>query len=116
MSAPKKVLVAGGGGFIGSHLAKRLKSEGNWVRVADWQENQYFKKDEFCNEFALLDLRTLENCLKACDGVEEVYNLAADMGGMGFIQVYTLHTVLLIARILFILPSLIILQSCTTTL
>jgi len=85
MSA-KKVLVAGGGGFIGSHLAKRLKSEGHFVRVADWQENQYFKQEEFCNEFQLLDLRDFNNCLKASQDIEEIYCLAADMGGMGFIQ------------------------------
>jgi GDP-D-mannose 3',5'-epimerase len=82
----KKILIAGGAGFIGSHLAKRLKSEGHWVRVADWQENHYFKQEEFCNEFMLIDLRSLENCLKACEGMEDVFNLAADMGGMGFIQ------------------------------
>jgi len=86
MSGHKKVLVAGGAGFIGSHLAKRLKSEGHWVRVADWQENLYFKQDEFCNEFQLLDLRDFNNCLKAAQDIEEIYCLAADMGGMGFIQ------------------------------
>lgn len=81
-----KILVAGGGGFIGSHLAKRLKNEGHWVRVADWKENEYFKHEEFCNEFQLLDLRDLNNCLTATKDIEWVFNLAADMGGMGFIQ------------------------------
>jgi len=89
----KVILVAGGAGFIGSHLAKRLKKEGNHVIVADWQTNQYFKQEEYCDEFHLLDLRSLENCLKATKGVEEVYNLAADMGGMGFIQ--SNHSVIL---------------------
>jgi len=56
------------------------------VIVADWAENIYFKQEEFCHEFLLLDLRSLENCLKATHGIDEVYNLAADMGGMGFIQ------------------------------
>jgi GDP-D-mannose 3',5'-epimerase len=79
----KRVLVAGGGGFIGSHLAKRLKEEGNFVICADWQENHYFKQEEFCNEFHKIDLRWFENCMKVTTGVEEVYNLAADMGGMG---------------------------------
>lgn len=60
-----KILVAGGGGFIGSHLAKRLLGEGHHVVVADWKRNDYFKESEFCSEFLLLDLRTLENCLKA---------------------------------------------------
>jgi GDP-D-mannose 3',5'-epimerase len=81
-----KILVAGGGGFIGSHLARRLKNEGHWVRVADWKENEYFKHEEFCNEFQLLDLRDLNNCLTATKDIEWVFNLAADMGGMGFIQ------------------------------
>jgi len=79
-------LVAGGGGFIGSHLAKRLKNEGNFVVVADWKENEYFEQKDFCDKFLVLDLRSLENCLKATTDIEEVYNLAADMGGMGFIQ------------------------------
>jgi len=86
MSGKKRVLIAGGGGFIGSHLAKRLKNEGNYVIVADWQRNEYFKEEDYCDEFHLLDLRWLETCLKATTNVEDVYNLAADMGGMGFIQ------------------------------
>jgi nucleoside-diphosphate-sugar epimerase len=78
----KRVLVTGGGGFIGSHLARRLKSEGHWVRIADWKQCEYFKPEEICHEFVELDLRDLENCSKACDGVEWVFNLAADMGDM----------------------------------
>mmetsp|Transcript_11544 Transcript_11544/g.24921 ORF Transcript_11544/g.24921 Transcript_11544/m.24921 type:complete len:352 (+) Transcript_11544:81-1136(+) len=82
-----RVLVTGAGGFIGSHLAKRLKEDGKYFVVgADWKENEYFKQDEFCNEFMLVDLRDMENCKKAVAGCEHVYNLAADMGGMGFIQ------------------------------
>jgi len=86
MSDKKRVCIAGGGGFIGSHLAKRLKDEGHYVIASDWQRNEYFKQEEFCDEFHLLDLRSLDNCLRVTRGVEEVYNLAADMGGMGFIQ------------------------------
>jgi len=82
----RKALVAGGGGFIGSHLARRLKNDGAHVVVADWKKNEFMKDDEFCHEFKLLDLRNLENCMKAAEGCTEVYNLAADMGGMGFIQ------------------------------
>ena len=44
-------------GFIGSHLAKRLKSEGHFVRGVDWKENEFMENDDFCNEFLLLDLR-----------------------------------------------------------
>ncbi len=84
--AKRRILVAGGGGFIGSHLAKRLLEEGNHVVAADWVRNEYFKEEEFCSEFLLLDLRNLDNCLKATEGIEWVFMLAADMGGMGFIQ------------------------------
>ena len=80
-------------GFIGSHLAKRLKEEGNHVIAADWARNQYFKEKEFCDEFHLVDLRSLDNCLKVTKNVEWVFMLAADMGGMGFIQ--SNHSVIL---------------------
>lgn len=91
--AKKRVLVTGAGGFIGSHLAKRLKEDGNYVVAADWKENEYFKEEEFCDEFMLLDLRDKENCFKAAKDCEDIYNLAADMGGMGFIQ--SNHSVIL---------------------
>ena len=81
-----KILVAGGGGFIGSHVAKRLKAEGHYLLVADIQRNIYIPEAEFCDEFHLHDLRDLNNCLRSCEGCEWVFNLAADMGGMGFIQ------------------------------
>eukprot|EP00656_Telonema_subtile_P030995 TRINITY_DN3395_c0_g1_i1.p1 TRINITY_DN3395_c0_g1~~TRINITY_DN3395_c0_g1_i1.p1 ORF type:complete len:358 (-),score=117.23 TRINITY_DN3395_c0_g1_i1:249-1322(-) len=79
-------LVTGAGGFIGSHLAKRLKADGHFVRGVDWKQNEFMENDEFCNEFLLLDLRDIENCVKSCEGMVWVFNLAADMGGMGFIQ------------------------------
>ena len=81
-----KILVTGAGGFIGSHLSKRLKEEGMIVRAVDWKENEYMPEEMFCNEFINLDLRFPENCKKACEGMEWCFNLAADMGGMGFIQ------------------------------
>jgi len=81
-----KVCVAGGGGFIGSWIAKRLKAEGHEIVCADWKKCQYFKESEFCDEFMLMDLRVLENCKKAVAGCDWVFNMAADMGGMGFIQ------------------------------
>lgn len=74
-------------------MAKKLKSQGFHVVGADWKENEYFKQEEFCDEFMLVDLRDKDNCLKACEGCDDVYNLAADMGGMGFIQ--SNHSVIL---------------------
>jgi len=81
-----KVCVTGAGGFIGAHLARRLKQMGKYVVAVDWKKQEFFEEHEFCDEFLLLDLRTLSACLKATKGCHEVYNLAADMGGMGFIQ------------------------------
>lgn len=81
-----KVCVTGAGGFIGAHLARRLKSMGKHVIAVDWKKQEFFENEEFCDEFLLLDLRTLSNCITATKDCKEVYNLAADMGGMGFIQ------------------------------
>jgi GDP-D-mannose 3',5'-epimerase len=88
-----KICVGGGGGFIGSHLARRLHLEGHHVVVADWAKNEYFKQEDFCSEFHLVDLRSLENCKKATAGCDWAFSLAADMGGMGFIQ--SNHSVIL---------------------
>jgi len=90
--------VGGGGGFIGSHLAKRLLEEGHYVVCADWSRNEYFKESDFCSEFQLVDLRDLQLCLKATEGCDVVFNLAADMGGMGFIQ--SNHSVILYNNIM----------------
>lgn len=93
-----RILVAGGGGFIGSHLAKRLKGEGHWVRIADTKRNEYFQESDICHEFLQADLRNMESCMKSCQGIDWVYNLAADMGGMGFIQ--SNHSVILYNNVL----------------
>ena len=80
----KRLLVTGAGGFIGHHLAKRLKSEGHWVRGVDLKYPEY--EVSTSDEFEILDLRTADNCLLATrSGIDEVYNLAADMGGIGYI-------------------------------
>jgi GDP-D-mannose 3',5'-epimerase len=79
-----KVLVTGAGGFIGHHLVTFLKERGHWVRGVDIKYPEYSEVD--ADEFELLDLRRWENCLQATEGVDQVYALAADMGGMGFIS------------------------------
>jgi GDP-D-mannose 3',5'-epimerase len=79
-----KVLVTGAGGFIGSHLVTYLKDSGYWVRGVDIKLPEFSNTD--ADEFELLDLRRWPNCLQATRDVEEVYALAADMGGMGFIS------------------------------
>ena len=80
----KRALVCGAGGFIGSHMARRLRSEGYWVRGVD------LKHPEFCssaaNEFVIADLRLRESWEAVLDeGMDEVYQFAADMGGAGYI-------------------------------
>jgi len=80
----KRVLVTGAGGFIGHHLVTFLKQQGCWVRGADLKRPEFSEVD--ADEFIQVDLRRWENCLAATKGVDEVYALAADMGGMGFIS------------------------------
>lgn len=80
----ERVLITGGNGFIGSHLAKFLLLEGHFVRVVDLDSNSYMK-GEYCSEELRLDLRSWKNCLAVTKGMDEVYNLAANMGGIGFI-------------------------------
>ena len=80
----KRVLVTGAGGFIGHHLVNYLKKKSYWVRGADLKYPEY--EPSAADDFARLDLRRWEDCLKATDGIDEVYALAADMGGMGFIS------------------------------
>ena len=80
----ERVLVTGAGGFIGHHLTTALKELGYWVRGADLKYPDYTDVD--ADEFELLDLRRSDDCLKATRGIDHVYALAADMGGMGFIS------------------------------
>ncbi len=97
MAKQVKVLVTGAGGFIGHHLVTYLKKQSYWVRGVDMKYPEYRTAD--ADEFALLDLRRRDHCLEAARGVEEVYALAADMGGMGFISAHhaqILHNNLLI--------------------
>jgi len=85
----KKAVVCGAGGFIGGHLVKKLKREGYWVRGVDIKDHEF--APTAADEFLVLDLRHERNCdaalaLAAGDRFDEVYQLAADMGGMGFIH------------------------------
>jgi nucleoside-diphosphate-sugar epimerase len=79
-----RAVVTGAGGFIGSHLVTYLKKRGYWVRGVDINTPEFAKTN--ADQFLRLDLRRWENCLQATDGINEVYALAADMGGMGFIS------------------------------
>ena len=81
-----KVLVTGAGGFIGHHLVKRLAAEGFWVRGVDIKLPEY--EPSPAHDFRLLDLRKYDNCLEAAMGMDEVYGLAANMGGIGFIETH----------------------------
>jgi nucleoside-diphosphate-sugar epimerase len=79
----KRVCVTGAGGFIGHHLVTFLKQHGYWVRGVDQKYPEYTDVD--ADEFELLDLRRWDSALQATRGVDQVYALAADMGGMGYI-------------------------------
>ena len=82
----KKVIILGGGGFIGGHLAKRLKNEGCHVRIADIKNHEFWNHDEICHEFIKCDLTDPKFVeLVISENCDEVYQLAADMGGAGYI-------------------------------
>jgi len=81
-----RVLVTGAGGFIGNHLVTYLKDKGYWVRGVDIKYPEF--SETSADEFEILDLQRWDNCLQATRDLDEVYALAADMGGMGFISKY----------------------------
>jgi GDP-D-mannose 3', 5'-epimerase len=82
----KRILVTGAGGFIGHHLVRKLKADGHWVRGVDLKHPEY--EPTPADDFAILDLRRCDNCLIATREVDQVYNLAADMGGIGYITTF----------------------------
>lgn len=84
MNTPRRVLVTGAGGFIGHHLTNYLVQLGYWVRGVDIKGPEF--EPSQAHEFELLDLRRWADCLQATRGVDEVYGLAANMGGIGFIE------------------------------
>lgn len=82
----KKIVVAGAGGFIAGHLVKELIKKGNFVRAVDLKPlNEWYQVSNEADNL-VLDLRLRENCYQAVNGYNEIFNLAADMGGMGFIE------------------------------
>ena len=82
----KIILVAGGGGFIGGHLAAHLKGEGHQVRCVDIKPLDQWYQIHDGVENVVADLKDLHACRAACEDIGDAYNLAADMGGMGFIE------------------------------
>jgi nucleoside-diphosphate-sugar epimerase len=84
MGNQTRVLVTGAGGFIGHHLTRYLTARGYWVRGVDIKEPAF--EATTADEFKLLDLRSSDACLEATRGIDEVYGLAANMGGIGFIE------------------------------
>jgi nucleoside-diphosphate-sugar epimerase len=94
----RKVVVTGAGGFIGHHLVTQLKHQGFWVRGVDLKYPEYSPTD--ADEFLIADLRRWDACLAATRDADDVYALAADMGGMGFISAHhaeILHNNILIS-------------------
>ena len=79
-----RILVTGAGGFIGHHLVNFLKGQGHWVRGVDIKRPEF--AESAADEFCVLDLRNVESSLAVMRGIDEVYALAADMGGMGYIS------------------------------
>jgi GDP-D-mannose 3', 5'-epimerase len=88
VSGQKMALIAGGGGFIGGHLARTLSERGVQVRSVDIKPFDGWYQIPEAVEARQLDLSLLENCREAVRGIDTVYNLAADMGGMGFIETH----------------------------
>jgi len=93
----KQILILGGGGFIGGHLAKRLKSEGNYIRIVDLKRHEYFDEKDICDEFIVGDLTDSKLVNKSMfapkqtslldkeNSFDEVYQLSADICGAGYI-------------------------------
>ena len=87
MEKNKNVLVVGAGGFIGGHLVKKLLDNGNKVIASDIKPKEYWFQDfEKAQNFYETDMKNMENCIKVTKGADYVFNMACNMGGMGFIE------------------------------
>jgi GDP-D-mannose 3',5'-epimerase len=82
----RRALVTGAGGFIGHHTVKYLKANGYWIRAVDLKLPEF--EETAADEFEIRDLRDWDSCLEATRGIDEVYQLAADMGGIGYITAF----------------------------
>lgn len=91
---PLRICVTGAGGFIGSQLAKSLKSEGHCVIACDVKRNPYFDDHQICNTFLIVDLRSLDNCIQAVQDCDHVFHLAADTGALILAKTTNLKCVL----------------------
>ncbi len=83
----KKILIVGAGGFIGGHLVKRLLEDGNFIIATDIKPKEYWFQDfEKSKNYYLMDMKEISNCRKVTKNVDYVFNMACNMGGMGFIE------------------------------
>ena len=83
----KKILIVGAGGFIGGHLVKRLLDDGNYIVATDIKPREYwFQEFEKVENHFSMDMKDIGNCRKVAKNIDYVFNMACNMGGMGFIE------------------------------
>ena len=83
----KKILIVGAGGFIGGHLVARLLNDGNEIVAVDIKPKEYWFQDfDICENHYSTDMKIIDNCRKVTNGIDFVFNMACNMGGMGFIE------------------------------
>jgi nucleoside-diphosphate-sugar epimerase len=83
----KKILIVGAGGFIGGHLVKRLLDDGNFIVATDIKPKEYWFQDfDTAENYYSMDMKDISNCRKVTKNIDYVFNMACNMGGMGFIE------------------------------